>query len=159
MIEFGEDITFDIWCVYDTSHAIYESVNLSIYGNGWWEEIINIPLSSFFGPNINLVSGNGWNQGTIHGSLGETVFHPVYFENIGTDTVFIDSIVISGSWQTPNHGFSYESLGDENFILPGDTSAIYVSADFSDIGLSWYQANFNMYFRSCLLYTSPSPRD
>ena len=47
MIEFGEDITFDIWCIYDTSHALNENMNLSVFNNGWWEEIINIPLSSF----------------------------------------------------------------------------------------------------------------
>ena len=30
MIEFGEDITFDIWCIYDTSHALNENMNLSL---------------------------------------------------------------------------------------------------------------------------------
>ena len=146
IVEFGEDISFDIYCIYDSAHSNSEYANMTIYNRGWWDDTTSVPLNSLFQPQISYDFSS---VEPFRGGFGETVFHPVYFRNEGTDTVYIDSITIteynSGTW--PN-GFSYESLGDENIILPGDSISIYLSASFDFLTQTQFNATYRFYFRT-----------
>jgi len=135
-ILFGDSISFDLYCVYDSAHFINASANIYIEQRGWWDEILIIPVSSLFGPQVRLsilefFQGNG----------GALVSQPLTIYNVGTQTVYLDSVYIPDP-------FFYEPF-EESSINPGDSLVIDLVTTLQDLP-AWNQetgtlfiSNFN----------------
>ena len=146
---FEDDLSFEIYCIYDTSHNNTEYAYMKIYNKGWWEDSTQINLSSYFAPQVSV----GNNFTVFRGGFEETVYQPLLIRNDGVDTVIIDSIVIQqylNGDEPPNFepGFSYETLGEENYILPNDSIQIYFSATFNYLSQMSFNGNVRVYLRT-----------
>ena len=146
---FEDDLSFDVYCIYDTSHNNSEYAYMSIYNRGWWEDTTIINLNSYFAPQVALDN----NLTIFRGGFEETVYQPLLIKNEGADTVLIDSIVITqylNGDEPPNFepGFSFETLGEENYILPNDSIQIYFSATFHYLDQTSFSGNLRIYLRT-----------
>ncbi|MBI90204.1 MAG: hypothetical protein CMG60_08970, partial [Candidatus Marinimicrobia bacterium] len=146
---FEDDLSFEIYCIYDTSHNNTEYAYMNIYNKGWWEDSTQINLSSYFAPQVSV--DNNFN--VFRGGFGETVYQPLLIRNDGVDTVIIDSIIIQqylNGDEPPNFqtGFSYETLGEESYILPNDSIQIYFSATFNYLSQISFNGNIRIYLRT-----------
>ena len=135
---FDDSLTFQVYCIYDSSHQMNENANLFIHSNGYWTDTTMISLNSFFGPVIEVNSI----PDIFLGDYGETVFKSVEFHNIGNATAYLDSI------QLPDF-FEYEPFGEDNYILPNDSLEIYLYITFPEYPMNhngqgiFYFSNYN----------------
>ena len=140
-ILYGDSVSFQIYSIFNSSHALNESAILTINTRGWFLEDVEISLSSFFGPDVEL-SGN-WVV-SFFGNYDETQIRSVTITNTGNATVFIDDMEIRDGGN-----FEIEPIGDENSIEPGDSLNIYISTNLYDLPRSYgdyldiYITNFN----------------
>ena len=146
---FEDDLSFEIYCIYDTSHNNTEYAYMDIYNKGWWEDTTRINLSSYFAPQVSV----GNNFEVFRGGFDETVYQPLLIRNDGVDTVIIDSIIIEqylNGNEPPNFetGFTYETLGEENYIPPNDSIQIYFSATFHYLSQMSFNGNVRIYLRT-----------
>ena len=51
-ILFGDSVSFDLYCVYDSAHAINAYGTFYVEHRGWFDEMLTFPVSSFFGPQV-----------------------------------------------------------------------------------------------------------
>ena len=131
---FDDSLTFQIYCIYDSTHMISETANLFIHSDGWWADTTVIALNSFFGPVIEVNSF----PDIFLGDYGETVIKSVEFHNVGNATAYLDSI------QLPEY-FEYEPFGEDNFILPNDSLEIYLYITFPEYPM-YHSGNGVFYF-------------
>ena len=135
-ILYGDSASFQIYSVFDSSHAQSENASIRIHTSGWFEETNNIGLNSYFGPIVNV----GFPQGAVFtGAYDEIISREVKIRNTGNATVYIDSMAIRNS-----SSFYIEPLGDENSIAPGDSLSVYVYTTLLDIPL-FYDDVFDLY--------------
>ena len=130
-ILFGDSISFDLYCVYDSAHFINASGNIFIEHRGWWDEMLIIPVSSLFGPQVRLSTLE-----FFQGNGGELVSQPLTIYNIGTQTVYLDSVYIPAP-------YSYEPF-EESSINPGDSLVIDLVTTLQDLP-AWNQANGTLF--------------
>ena len=140
-ILFGDSASFQIYSVFDSAHAQSEYANIRVYTSGWFEEVTNINISSFFGPIVNISLPQGL---SFYGVYDETISRELKIRNVGNATVYIDSMAIRNG-----NSFYIEPLGDENSIDPGDSLSVYVYTTLLDIPLFYddildlFISNFN----------------
>ena len=125
-ILFGDSISFDLYCVYDSTHALNIYSNIIVTQRGWFEESISIPINSLFGPQVRLSTLE-----YFKGSSGEIISQPLTIFNEGSQTVFLDSIFIPAP-------YTYEPF-EENYINPGDSLVIDLVTVLEELP-AWNQA-------------------
>ena len=118
-IVFGDSISFDIYTIYDSLHPNDAFINLIAHSTGWHTDTTVIPLSSLFAPSIEVLEVPDY----YLGNLGETIYQNVKFVNDGNIVAYIDSISLP-------ENMTYEPLGEEDSILPGDSIEIYLGWTF-----------------------------
>ena len=116
--------------------------------------LINSPPVISSGENHNLVIGaqlwrapsmNYNNLNQFNGALGDTIYQTLTLENIGPDTLFIDSLDLFRPYtgQT-NHPF-YIDEPEEDYILFGDSISYVIYCVF-DSAHAYIYENANIYF-------------
>ena len=130
-ILFGDSVSFDLYCVYDSAHAINANGTFYVEHRGWFDEMLTFPVSSFFGPQVRLSSLDNF-----IGNIGEIATQSLTIYNNGTETVYLDSLFIP-------YPFSYEPF-EENSINEGDSLIIDLFTTLEDLP-AWNQANGTLY--------------
>ena len=131
-ILFGDSISVEVFCVYDSSHELNINGELLVAHGGWWqEEVLLIPISSLLGSQVSLSS-----VGNFQGKYGEYVTKPLTIYNDGSQIVYLDSLSIPSP-------FSYEPF-EENYIDPGDSLVIDLTVVFPGLP-AWNQNNGTLF--------------
>ena len=125
-ILFGDSVSFDLYCVYDSAHAINAYGTFYVEHRGWFDEVLTFPVSSFFGPQVRLSSLD-----YFIGNIGEVATQSLTIYNNGTEMVYLDSLFIP-------YPFSYEPF-EENSINEGDSLVIDLFTTLEDLP-AWNQA-------------------